>query len=131
MNRLARCVGAAILASALACGSLGGPSAPLDVTAATFENPVDREARVTTDAIRIKPGQTEVTWSGAPEVKSLWVVFKNANSKSLNDPVCVQATCTFAREESVGKEGVFDYLVVVKLKNGKWRSRDPRLIIQP
>ena len=131
MNRLARCVGAAILASALACSSMGGPSPTLDVTVARFEIPVDVEARVGTDSVHILPGQTEVIWTGSPEVKSLWVAFKNVESKSLNDPVCVKATCTFAREESVGKQGTFNYLVIVKLKNGKWRLRDPRLIIHP
>lgn len=130
MNRFALAAGAALLASSLACSAFGG-GRPVVVTGLDYTVGVDALARVSADPIQIAPGQTTVTWTGSAEVKTLLIAFKGAISSRLNDPVCAGATCTFAAAESVGKSGDFGYLVVVKLRDGKWRYRDPRLIIQP
>lgn len=132
MQRLALCALAPLLLSTLACAAHGGLSAPTVAPPGTFTVKVNPGASVNHPSLQIEAGATEVVWKApADEVQKLWIVFKPDTGAEPADPVCQGATCTFPAASSVGKEGVFHYVVGVKLKkNGAWKVRDPMLIIK-
>lgn len=134
MQRLALCALAPLLLSTLACASHGGVSSPTIAPPGLVNLDVDSGARVDRKyyKLQIAPGANEVVWkASADKVQKLWIVFKPDTGAEPPDPVCQGATCTFPAASSVDKEGVYHYVVGVKLKkNGAWKVRDPMLIIK-
>lgn len=131
MQRLALCALAPLLVSTLGCASNGTLTAPTVAPPGTFPVKVDPGAYVNHPSLKIKPGETEVVWSApADKVQKLWVAFKPDTGAEPPDPVCQGATCTFPAASSEDVEGEFQYVVGVKLNNGKWKLRDPMLIIK-
>jgi hypothetical protein len=120
-----------LLASAAGCATLGGDE-PLVVTAGTFPIAVDARAYVNHPSVKITQGQTEIVWTASGgSIESLWIAFKPDAGRQPPDPDCLDRTCTLPAQSSAGKSGEFEYLVGVKMTNGNWKIRDPRLIIIP
>jgi len=119
-----------LLVTAAGCASRGGDP-PRIVTAGTFPIAVTARAYVDHPSVQIVQGQTEIVWTAPGNVETLWVVFKPDAGRQPPDPECQNRTCTLSAKSSAGRPGTFEYLVGVKLPNGKWKIRDPRLIIIP
>jgi len=130
MQRLALCALAPLLVSTVSCFAHGGLG-PTVVPPGRFDVDVDPGAYVSHPSLQIEPGATEIVWRApADKVQTLWIAFKPDTGSEPPDPVCQGATCTFPAASSADREGTFHYVVGVKLKNGKWRLRDPMLIIK-
>jgi hypothetical protein len=92
---------------------------------------VNGSAAADPDCLTVKRNKTTVTWTGAGDVKTLLITFKDPAVKHPPaDPTCTGAQCV-SDKLKLNKLGTFDYSVVVVHQDGTTATADPKLIIQP